>query len=211
MTRRDEILDSACRLYLAEGPEGLKMRRLAEEVGVTPGALYRHYESKEEVLLDLVGRAHETLLGYLTRALQGGSPAERMHMAEEAYLDFALREARLYKVYYATPELIGIEALPEETAGRARAIQQFWQDRVAECVDAGLLRERDPCDLGVTLWSHAHGLLSLYHRGLLGVEEPEFRELFMNSRLLALRGVAPDEAHGRLEEVWRDGARVPGS
>lgn len=203
MTQRDEILDCACQLYLDEGPEGLKMRRLADEVGVTPGALYRHYEGKEEVLLDVVGRAHETLLGYLTRALRGGSPAERMRLAEEAYLDFALEEARLYEVFYATPELIGIEELPEETADRARAVQQFWQDRVSECMDAGLLRDTDPCELGITLWSHSHGLLSLYHRGLLNVDEAEFRELFLNSRLLALQGVAPSEAHERLEEVWR--------
>jgi len=204
MTQRDEILDCACRLYLDEGPEGLKMRRLADEVGVTPGALYRHYEGKDEVLLDLVGRAHETLLGHLTRALRGDSPGERMRLAEEAYLDFALQEARLYEVYYATPELMGIDELPEETEDRARAIQQFWQDRVSECVEAGLLRDRDPCELGLTLWSHTHGLLSLYHRGLLDMEEPEFRELFLSSRLLAFRGVAPEEAHGRLKEVWSE-------
>jgi len=204
MTQRDEILDCACDLYLEEGPDGLKMRRLADEVGVTPGALYRHYDGKEEMLLDLVGRAHETLLGHLTRALRGDSPAERMRLAEEAYLDFALGEARLYEVYYATPELIGIDELPEATEDRARAIQQFWQDRVSECVDAGLLRDRDPCELGLTLWSHAHGLLSLYHRGLLDMEEPEFRELYLSSRLLALRGVAPEGAHDRLEELWSE-------
>jgi len=202
MTQRDEILDCACEIYLDEGPEGLKMRRLADEVGVTPGALYRHYDGKEAVLLDLVGRAHETLLQHLTRALRGGSPAERMWMAERQYLEFALEEPRLYEVYYATPEVMGVDELPEEAAGRARAIQQFWEDRVSECVEAGLLRERDPCQLGLTLWSHAHGLLSLYHRGMLGVEEQEFRELFLESRLLALRGVAPESAHDRLERAW---------
>lgn len=203
MTQREEILDCACRLYLDEGPDGLKMRRLAEEVGVTPGALYRHYEGKDEVLLDLVGRAHETLLRYLTRALREGSPAERMRAAEAAYLDFALEEERLYEVYYATPELIGIEELPEETADRARAIRQFWKDRVTECVETGLLRDRPPGELGLTLWSHAHGLLSLYHRGLLPLDEEEFREAFTEARLLALRGAAPAGAHGRLAEVWR--------
>lgn len=206
MTQRDEILDCACQLYLDEGPDGLKMRRLAEEVGVTPGALYRHYDGKDEVLLDVVGRAHETLLRYVTRALQGDSPAERMRLAEAAYVDFALEEARLYEVYYATPELIGIEELPEETAQRARAIRQFWKDRVTECVDAGLLRDRPPEELGLALWSHAHGLLSLYHRGLLPGDADAFREIFANARLLVLRGAAPEEAHPRLAEVWGGGS-----
>lgn len=205
MTQRDDILDCACELYLHEGLDGLKMRRLAEEVGVTPGALYRHYEGKDEVLLDLVGRAHETLLRYLMRALEGDGPAERMRKAEEAYLDFALRERRMYEVYYATPDLIGIDELPDETARRARSIRQFWQDRVAECVDAGLLRETAAWELGLALWSHAHGLLSLYHRGLIEMDEGAFRETFFRSRLLALRGVAREEAYGRLERVWTEG------
>lgn len=206
MTQRDEILDSACELYVEEGPDGLTMRRVADEVGVTPGALYRHYDGKEAVLQDLVGRAHGTLLQHLIRALRGGSPAERMWLAEREYLEFALEEPRLYEVYYATPELMGVDELPEETATRARAIRQFWEDRVSECVEAGLLRDREHGALGLTLWSHAHGLLSLYHRGMLGVEAAEFRDLFLRSRLLALRGVAPESAHDRLEAVWGEAA-----
>ena len=202
MTQRDDILEAARDIYLAEGPDGLTMRALADEVGVTAGALYRHYESKQDVLLDVVEEAQEAMLRYLTRALEGATPEERARMASEAYLDFALEQRRLYEVLYATPELIGLEKLPEEEADRARAIRQFWRDRVAECVDVGLLEGggREPGEVGATLWAHSHGLISLYHRGLLDMDEEAFRQLFRASRRRTLAGVATGEHRARLLE-----------
>lgn len=200
MTKRDEILEAAREVYLAEGPEGLTMRRLADEVDVTPGAIYRHYEGKREVLLEVVAEAQRTMLEYLTRALEGETPLERVRLANEAYLDFALEQRRLYEVLYATPELLGLEDLPDEARDRARAIRQFWQDRVTECVDAGLLEADEPRTTGLTLWAHSHGLISLYHRGMLDVDEEAFRRVFRASRRRALVGVATPEHARRLRE-----------
>lgn len=200
MTRRREILEAAREVYLAEGPEGLTMRRLADEVDVTPGAIYRHYEGKREVLLEVVAEAQRTMLEYLTRALEGATPGERARMANDAYLDFALEQRRLYEVLYATPELLGLEDLPEEAQERARAIQQFWRDRVAECIEAGLLEVEEPREAGLTLWAHSHGLISLFHRGMLELDEEEFRRVFHASRRRALAGVASAELRRKLAE-----------
>lgn len=49
---RDEILDAALKLIQREGIAAITMRRLADEIGVTPMALYHHIPSKQE-LLDL--------------------------------------------------------------------------------------------------------------------------------------------------------------
>lgn len=49
---RDEILDAALTLIQREGIGAVTMRRLADEIGVTPMALYHHIPSKQE-LLDL--------------------------------------------------------------------------------------------------------------------------------------------------------------
>lgn len=204
MTERDEILEAARELYLSEGPEGLTMRRLADRVGVTAGALYRHYEGKKGVLLDVVEEARNTMLQYLTRALEAETPWERMDLANDAYLDFALEQRRLYEVLYAAPEVVGFEELDEEESGRARSIRQFWRDRVAECREAGLLEGESPVEVGVTLWAHSHGLISLYHRGLLDMDEARFRELFRTSRRRALTGVAGEPLRRELR-AGRDG------
>ena len=48
--RREEIVEATLDLVADRGVEGATMTRIATAVGVTEGALYRHFESKEEIL-----------------------------------------------------------------------------------------------------------------------------------------------------------------
>jgi TetR/AcrR family tetracycline transcriptional repressor len=47
---RDQVVSSALAVADREGPDALAIRRVARELGVTPMALYRYVESKEELL-----------------------------------------------------------------------------------------------------------------------------------------------------------------
>ena len=46
---------------------------------------------------------------------------------------------------------------------------------------ANILASGDPEAIGMTSWAHAHGLISLYLKGMLPVGEQEFRALYRNS------------------------------
>ena len=187
---RDRILGCACELYLKDGFEGFSMRKLARRVGVTAPALYRHYENREKVLLDVVGQAHNVLAQYLYRSLAGETPRERFSRAGEAYLDFALDHPRYFQMIYSFAEFMGLDEVPEEVAEETCAVERFWHDRVRECVEAGLLRPASPEEIGLSLWAHAYGLISLYLRGMLDVTEEVFRQLYRSSFIRLLRGVA---------------------
>lgn len=205
--QRDQILTCARDLYVEEGLGALSMRGMAERLGVTAPALYRHYENKERVLADLVGEAYRVLLGHLSRALEGDSPWERFRRAGEGYLEFAVEEPRLYQVLYAAPDIIGVGELPEETAAQACAIGQFWDDRVRECMDAGLLERGDPAEVSATLWAHAHGLVSIWLRGMVDLDEKAFRSLYGASARRVLAGMATDEHRRRLRGSGEETAR----
>lgn len=209
--RRDDILACACELYLNDGLEGFSMRKLARSVGVTAPALYKHYESKERVLLDVVGEAYRQLAQYLYRALQGHTPWERFSMAGRAYADFALENPRLYEVLFASPDFMGLDGIPAEVEDQACAIGQFWNDRVRECMDAGILRDQDPESVGMTLWAHAHGLISLQLRGMLQVDEESFRKLHRASGRRMFVGLATPEFGNRLEEEEEELEAAEGS
>ncbi|WP_330457739.1 TetR/AcrR family transcriptional regulator [Streptomyces sp. NBC_00820] len=60
--RREEILDAALALADERGLEAVSMRALAERVGVTPMALYRHVADKAALLDAMVGRLLGALL-----------------------------------------------------------------------------------------------------------------------------------------------------
>ena len=191
--QRENILACACDLYLREGLEGFSMRKLARTVGVTAPALYRHYENKEGVLLDVIQQAYHRLAHHLYRALEGRTPEDRFRMAGQGYLDFALESPRLYDMLFASPDHLGWVAFPDELETQACAIGQFWNDRVRECIGASMLRDGDPGAISVTLWAHAHGLVSLYLRGMLGVDEQGFRDLFRSSTRRLLAGLSTPE------------------
>jgi len=190
---RERILSCACELYLKAGFDGFSMRGLARRVGVTAPALYRHYESREKVLLDVVGEAHNLEAQYLYRSLSEPTPRERFAAAGQAWLDFALEHPRYFQMIHAFPEIMGLDEIPEEVERGVCASQQFWDDRVRECMDAGILRPDDTEQIGLALWAHGYGLISLYLRGLLEVPEEVFRDLYRASFARIFRGMGSDE------------------
>lgn len=200
---RGDILGKACELYLAGGIETVSMRRLARELGVTAPALYRHYESRESVLLDVLSEAYRICAGYLQRALTGTTPANRFRQAGQGYLDFALDHPKLYEMMYLPTSSFGVAEFPEELTARIASVGQFFNDRVRECIDEGLLQPLDPQEVSLTLWAHAHGLISIYLRGCLPMDEETFRQAYVESCSRALHGMSLVESAAGLEEPAR--------
>lgn len=205
---REQIIRCACDLYLSEGTGGFSMRKLAKCVGCTAPALYRHYENKEEVMQEVLDEAFRVFAQYLYRALEGQTPVERFHAAGISHLQFALENPALYEVLYAPLEMIGIRRGEGEAGDHASAVGQFWTDRVREMMDAGHFLQGDPWTVAVTLWAHSHGLISIYHRGLLGdVPEAHFEMMVRESFSQLAKGIGTREYNELLQERL-DEARV---
>lgn len=67
--RRGEILDAALAVFGDKGYEGGTMREIAAQVGVSEPAIYRHYESKEAILADIVATAGDRIAGEMRKGL----------------------------------------------------------------------------------------------------------------------------------------------
>ena len=57
---RERILASAARLFAENGFEGSAMPAIAKASGITAGAIYKHFKSKGELLLEVVKRSFES-------------------------------------------------------------------------------------------------------------------------------------------------------
>ena len=188
--RREDVLKCACDLYLSDGIDGFSMRKLAKCVGCTAPALYRHFESKEDVIGEVVAEAYRQFAQYLYRALEGRTPVERFVLAGRSYVDFAVEQAALYEIIYLPRGILLAREHDSLSEDQACAIAQFWSDRVREMMDSGYLKEADPHEVSLTLWAHGHGMISLFHRGLLGLDtEEDFRSLMSDSFLRVLSGL----------------------
>ena len=54
LTRREQIVNAARKLVIKCGSENVTVRRIAQEVGVSEAAIYRHFKSKRDILYMLV-------------------------------------------------------------------------------------------------------------------------------------------------------------
>jgi AcrR family transcriptional regulator len=64
---RDRILAVASELFTEQGYDGTSLREIAERLDVTKAALYYHFQSKDEILAELLAPADVLLTELLTR------------------------------------------------------------------------------------------------------------------------------------------------
>lgn len=128
--RRQQILDSAKKLFARQGFRAVSIDDIGAGAGISGPAVYRHFDSKEALLAELlVGiskRLHDGMSGIVT-AHGGAQPREAMEDLLAFHVEFAVNE----------PELIRIqdrdfEALQEGDRKRVRRLQREymtgWED-----------------------------------------------------------------------------------
>ncbi len=79
---REKILCTALRLFAEKGYEAVSVRDIAEALGVTKGALYRHYRSKRDIFDSILARMAQR---DAEQAVAGGLPESSAEAAPEAY------------------------------------------------------------------------------------------------------------------------------
>ena len=65
LTRREQIVNAARKLVIKYGSENVTVRRIAQEVGVSEAAIYRHFRSKRDILYLLVESIESNLISDL--------------------------------------------------------------------------------------------------------------------------------------------------
>ena len=139
----EAIRAAGTRLIWQHGFEAMSLRRLAAEVGIQPGSLYNHFETKQALLFDIVHEHMSTLAARLDEALTGhDEPRDRL-------VTFAAFHARYHmtrrmQVYVANSELRSLE--PENRAAIValrRAYERRLEAILAAGRDAGLFRVDD--------------------------------------------------------------------
>ncbi len=78
--RREQIVQAALGLIARDGLNQLSMARLARQVGLTPSALYRHYESKDAIIEAILSQMRGMLLTNVNVVCrETADPVERLH------------------------------------------------------------------------------------------------------------------------------------
>lgn len=92
---RERILETALELFSQRGYLGTSMSDIAKELGITKGALYKHYASKQEILDSIITRMGEL---DLERAKAYQMPETEAEDFAEAYRDTPREKIRTYSI-----------------------------------------------------------------------------------------------------------------
>jgi len=101
---RDALVEEAQRLLAAEGLAAVSLRELARRAGVSHSAPERHFPNRQ-ALLDALATRGFVLLGEAIRqaiAVHGDRLEDRFRAAAKAYVSFALDNAALLELMFAS-------------------------------------------------------------------------------------------------------------
>jgi AcrR family transcriptional regulator len=76
-SRRDELVDTALRLFYTRGFNATGIDKILAEAGVAKMTLYKHFRSKEELILAALNRRDEQFRNWLMSEMEKASPNPR--------------------------------------------------------------------------------------------------------------------------------------
>lgn len=172
----ERLAAAALRILLDEGSQGVTMRRVAADVGLTAMATYRHYPNREALLRAAVDAGVAKVTKDWGKKGEGLDFSARVELALEEFLDFALGMRNLY-MFLVAERWDGARQFPEDfIEGGSPAFAPAFR-AVKDAMRANVLREDDPLEVTLAVTTPVLGLVQQYHGGRIALGEQDFRDL----------------------------------
>lgn len=179
-TTAEKIRRAALKLFEQGGVQAVSMRRVADAVGITPMAIYRHFANREVLLKRLSDDSFQAMAQDWAAQSRQGDVLKRLPHLMTPYLDYALRHPHLFDHAFALPRDDARRFPSDFRAGQSPTLT-LVADTVTEGIEQGVLRDDDAWDVAMTMWAHAHGLIVLYRAGRFSYSEAQFRRFYLAS------------------------------
>ena len=165
---RQTILDAARELFIAEGYDGVSMRKVARKIGYSPTAIYDYFVDKEDLFLGLCHSDFHRLADSFAQLALVPDPVERLRGIGRGYVEFGLKNPNHYRMMFMTAHPCPSEAkLRDAQLGKGNPEEDayaFLLLTVTQAMQVGAFRPelQDPHAVAQTLWAGTHGVVSLH-------------------------------------------------
>lgn len=142
----DRIIEAAYRVVERQGTVDPKLRDILDEAGLSTEAFYRHFHSKDELMLVLLGDGRHRLAGYLAHRMEkADGPLGRV----QAWIEGVLAQAVDPKAASRTrPFLANLsrltEQFPTEQQLSVRALVELLEESLQRAAADGEAATDDP-------------------------------------------------------------------
>ncbi|PIE32727.1 MAG: hypothetical protein CSA55_03025 [Ilumatobacter coccineus] len=187
------IIKAASARLHRQGPDALTIRGIADDLEVSPGALYRYYDGLDSIITALITNGYLDLAESIQRhATQPDAPLDRINAAAHAYRGWALDNPHHFQLLFGAPlpDYVAPIDGPTSTAMNQLAIAflrplvEAWASG-AITIDPAFHLDADgnhqlvtkivelsgldaPASIGpwaTAIWSYVHGLVALELNG----------------------------------------------
>ncbi|HEY1804883.1 MAG TPA: TetR/AcrR family transcriptional regulator [Terracidiphilus sp.] len=172
----EKIVAAAGKLLGREGAEAVTMRRVANAVGITPMALYRHFADRDGLLNVLADAGFAELTRRASKVAMPAGVEQQLMKILDVFLDFALEKPRLFELMFLARRR-GARQFPEDFHTGRSAIAKVSAAVLENGMKQGVFRRDDFWEIAFEAGAMLQGLVMLYLGGRVGTSEEEFRAL----------------------------------
>lgn len=176
--RERELISAARKLFDERGMQDAPIERIAKEVGIARGLIYRHFASKEELFFLTVTDYLDELSGLLeVAARQEGGPEARLERIAHAYASFCRRYpafldsalALMRRPAADLRDMVSESVWLRLGQGMSRCLA-YVADVLREGDRDGVFEVQDPDFTATVLWTSTLGTMHLARLGV-GVKQ----------------------------------------
>ena len=187
-TRRAETVEAVVALAAEQNPGEITTAAIAKRLGLTQGALFRHFPSKDAILEAVMGWVADRLMARVDAAIESaGSPLAAMEAAFLAHAGFVSEHPGVPRMLFG--ELQRDQNTPAKTL--VRTLLERYGQRLARLVEQGRRTgEIDPgIDTQVAVSGFIGTLQGLVLQSLLSGEPARIRSQAPAAFALYRRGI----------------------
>jgi AcrR family transcriptional regulator len=164
-----ELLQTALEMIDKEGLDAITLRDLTQRLGTSRTAVYRHFASKEALILGVIEKGYEHLNLLFTPIFEDRthSVAVRFEAMGRAYLDFAIEHPNLYRLLFGENFRHEREEICDYKDENQATGLYALIGLLLEAQEEGIIAPVNPMVQAAMVWASIHGLASLLIDGHL--------------------------------------------
>ena len=159
---REALLVEAEKMLVEVGPANLNLRELAKRTGVSSAAPYRHFKSKQELVLGLCEKGFRLLTKVSLDAVKGYplDPEAQLKEAGAGYVTLAIRHGEILLLMFGGQGQQ--EEIPEALATASREAFEALTSIIHHGQLKGIFKPHlETEELTISCWSMIHGFATL--------------------------------------------------
>lgn len=134
---RRAILNAARTLFLAEGYANVSMRKIADQIEYSPGAIYSYFASKEDIFFALAEEGLQFMRQHCAPTGDGDVPIEQLREALWRFYTFSKEQPEYFSLIFIDSAVPRISR-DWERFSFVREWRQDIEQLIQQCIDDGL-------------------------------------------------------------------------